>query len=250
MKDVFRVFWGAIKDFWEELLLLALMNLVTVLLIFPVVTFPPALAGLWYAANLAAKERSIHWSDYFEGFRRHFIKAWALALLNILVILMVVTNVRFYAPGIAPFDISPNASTWIRGIFISAGFLWIAAQMYPMAMLLEQEDQRLRVALRNAAVLFFTNPGFTIVLLILLVVVAVISTLLTIPWVLITLAFFGVVCNKAVLHLLEPFRERLREEEEARLREEEEGTQEQDEDENEEAEEDEEAGEETAQEET
>ena len=105
---------------------------------FPVITFPPALAGLWYAANLAAKEKSIHWSDYFLGFRRYFLKAWALALLNILVILMVITNVRFYTPGIAPFDISPNVSGWVRGLFIAAGFLWVAAQMYPMAMLLEQ----------------------------------------------------------------------------------------------------------------
>jgi hypothetical protein len=240
MRDVFRVFWEAIKDFWEELLLLVLMNILTVLFLFPVITFPPALAGLWNAANLAAKEKSIHWSDYFEGFQRYFLKAWALALLNILVMLLVATNVRFYTPEVAPFEISSNASAWIRGIFISAGFLWTAMQMYPMALLLEQEDQRLRVALRNAAVLFIANPGFTIVLLILLVVAAVISTLLTIPWILLTLAFFGVVCNKAVLHLLGPFRERLKEKEEARLSEEEEGTQEQYEDER--------AGEETAQE--
>jgi hypothetical protein len=251
MRHVFRVFWEAIKAFWEELLLLALMNIVTVLLLFPVITFPPALAGLWHAANLAAKEKSIHWSDYFEGFRRYFLKAWALALLNILVILMVITNVRFYTPGVAPFDISLDVSRWIRGLFIAAGFLWVAAQMYPMAMLLEQEDQRLRVALRNTAVLFFTNPGFTIVLLILLVVIAVISTLLTIPWILITLAFFGVICNKAVLHLLEPHRERLREEEEVRLQTEEEGTQESDEDrdEDEEAKEGEEVDEEEGEEE-
>jgi hypothetical protein len=249
MKDVFRVFGEAIKDFWEELLLLVLMNILTVLLLFPVITFPPALAGLWNAANLTAKGKSIHWSDYFEGFRRYFLKAWGLALLNILVILLVVTNVRFYTPDVAPFDISQNASMWVRGLFIAAGFLWIAMQMYPMALLLEQDDQRLRVALRNTAVLFVANPGFTIVLLILLAVVAIISTLLTIPWILLTLALFGVICNKAVLHLLEPFRERLREEEEARLREEKEGTQGQDDDENGEAEKDEKAAEVVAQEE-
>ncbi|MBE9509078.1 MAG: hypothetical protein IMY86_13660 [Chloroflexi bacterium] len=36
--------------------------------------------------------------------------------------------------------------------------------MYPLALLLEQEDQRLRVALRNTAVIFIANPGFTLVL--------------------------------------------------------------------------------------
>ena len=222
MKRVFPMLWEAIKDFWEELLLLALMNILTVLLLFPIVTFPPALAGLWSAANLAAKGKSIHWSDYFEGFRRYFLKAWALALLNILVILLVYTNVRFYSPGVAPFDINPQVAMWVDGAFVSVGALWVIAQMYPLAMLLEQEDQQLRLVMRNTAVLFFANPGFTILLFVLLLLVAVLSTLLTLPWVLITLAFLGVACNKAVLYLLEPYRERLREEEENRLEEQEE----------------------------
>jgi hypothetical protein len=36
----------------------------------------------------------------------------------------------------------------------------------------------------------------------------VISTLLPMLWFLVTLALFAVVCNKAVLHLLKPYRER------------------------------------------
>jgi len=210
MKDVFRVFWEALKDLWDELFLLLLMNIVTMLLLVPVVTFPPALAGLWNAGNLAAKGMSVSWRDYFEGFRRYFLKAWGLALLNVLVAAITFTNIRFYTPGVAPFEISDTLSTWIGGFFTAVAFLWLVLQLYPMAALLEQEDQRLRVALRNSAVLFVTNPGFTIVLALLLVLVAVISMLLAIPWVLITLAIFAVVCNKAVLHLLKPHRERIR----------------------------------------
>jgi uncharacterized membrane protein YesL len=214
MKHVFRVVWAAIKDFWDELFLLMLMNIVTVLLIIPVVTFPPALAGLWNAANIVAQGRTIHWSDYFVGFRRYFWKAWLLALLNILVVVIVTTNTWFYSPDVAPFEISPRLSAWIDAFFVVVGFLWTALQMYVWAVLLEQEDQRLRLALRNAVILFIANPGFTIVLLVLLVAVAVVSWLVVLPWLLITLAFFAVVCNKAVIHLLEPFRERMREESE------------------------------------
>ena len=214
MKHVFPVVWAAIKDFWDELFLLMLMNIVTVLLIIPVVTFPPALAGLWNAANIVAQGRTIHWSDYFVGFRRYFWKAWLLALLNILVAVIVATNIWFYNPDVAPFEVSPTLSTWIKGVFVVVGVLWTTLQMYIWAVLLEQEDQRLRLALRNAAILFIANPGFTIVLLVLLLAVAVVSWLVMLPWFLITLAFFAVVCNKAVIHLLEPFRERMREESE------------------------------------
>jgi uncharacterized membrane protein YesL len=210
MKHVFRVFWEALKDSWDELFLLLLMNIVTVLLVIPVVTFPPALAGLWSAANLVAQGRSVHWSDYFEGFRRYFWKAWGLALLNALVVVIVLANLRFYTPGSAPFEISATLSLWVRALFLGIAFLWLIVQMYPMALLLEQKDQRLRLALRNAAVLVVANPGFTIMLTLLLLIVAVLSAAFPALWILITLALFAVVCNKAVLHLLQPFREQAR----------------------------------------
>ena len=157
MKRALRVFWGALKDFWDELFLLMLMNIVTVLLMIPVLTFPPALAGLWNAANLVAKGRAISWSDYFEAFRRYLWKAWGLALLNILVATIVLTNVLFYAPANVPFEISPTVSFWIQALFLGVGFVWLLVQLYPMALLLEQEDQRLRVALlgrTNTSMLF------------------------------------------------------------------------------------------------
>ena len=210
MRHAFRIFWEALKDFWDELFTLILMNIVTVLLAIPVVTFPPAMAGLWSVANLVAKGRTAHWSDYFEGFRHYFLKAWGLALLNILVAIIVFTNVRFYTPGNAPFDINPTLSLWVQALFAGMALVWLLLQVYPLALLLEQEDQRLRVVLRNAVVLFIAHPGFTIVLVLLMLIVAAISTVIPALWLLGTVALFAVVCNKAVLYLLEPYRERAR----------------------------------------
>jgi len=207
MKGVFRLFWEAVKDFWDELFFLALLNIVTALLAVLVITLPPALAGLWNVANRVAQGKAIGWSDYFEGFRRYFWKAWGLALLNILVITIAITNLRFYTPGNAPFEIHPTLSLWIRALWMAVAFLWLTLQMYPLALLLEQEDQRLRVALRNTVVIFIANPGFTLVLAALLLIVAVISTLLSPLWFFLTPALLAVVCNKAVQHLLKPYRE-------------------------------------------
>jgi uncharacterized membrane protein YesL len=167
------------------------------------------LAGLWNVGNLLAHGKVAKWADYFEGFRRYFWKAWGLALLNIVIAFVLYVNLRFYTPGIMPFEISDTLSMWIRGFFVAMGLLWFIVQMYPMATLLEQKDQRLRVAFRNSAVIFVQNPGFTIVLALLLLLVAAASTFFVIPWI-VTLALIAVVCNKAVLHLLEPHRERMR----------------------------------------
>ena len=217
MRHAFRIFWESLKDTWEELFILLLMNLVTVLAILPVVTFPPALAGLWNAASRAAKGKSVSWSDYGEGFRSYFWKSWGLALVNIFVGLLLYSNFRFYNPETIPFDVNPLVILWVRDLFLVIGLLWIVAQMYPLALLIEQEDQRLRVAFRNMAVLAITSPGFTIVLALLLLVFIVVSTAIPMLWFLVSVSLIAVVCNKAVVHLLEPFREKLREEQQAEL---------------------------------
>ena len=210
---VLRVFWGAIKDVWEELFILALMNLVTVLLLVPVVTFPPALAGMWAAANLAARGKSIAWSDYFGAFKSYFGKAWALAGINIGIIATLAFNIWFYGPEVSPFNLSDTVSLMIRAFWTSILVIWVFLQLYPFAMLLEQEDQRIRVALRNALVLLAAHPGFSLLLGIILLVLIAVSVVIPALLALISLAVVAVTCNKAVRHLLVPYRERLAEEE-------------------------------------
>lgn len=210
MRSVFRVIWAGLRDFWDEMFLLALMNIVTMLLAIPVITFPPALAALWYVANRVADGTAIHWSDYGEGLRRYFLKSWGLALINILVLGIILTNIWFYEPVNNPLNISEKIAPWIQGLFISVGLFWLIYQMYPLAMLLEQTDQRLRVALRNSFILIVANPLFTLVLAVFLLIIIALSTYLVVLWILITWALIAVVINKAVKHMLKPYRERIR----------------------------------------
>lgn len=210
MKNAFRVFWEAVKDFREEFYVLAPMNLLTALLAVPVVTFPPALAGLWSAANKVAGGKPADWEDYFKGFRRYFWKTWKLALLNFLVIIILASNIWFYSSSsIKLFKVSRTLNRVLQALFKVVLALWLVYQMYPFAMLLEQreEHQGWRIALHNAAALYFGNPVFAVVLALLSLIVAVISTFVPILWILITLAFFALLYNKAVKYLLEPYRE-------------------------------------------
>jgi uncharacterized membrane protein YesL len=210
MRDIFRVIWAGVQDFWDELFLLALMNIVTMLLAIPVITFPPALAALWHVANRVADGTAIHWSDYGDGLRRYFLKSWGLALINILILVIILTNIWFYGPTNNPLSISEKITPWLQGFFIVVGLLWLIYQMYPLAMLLEQTDQRLHIALRNSFILVIANPLFTLVLAVFILVVVAVSTYLVAPWILVTWALIAVVINKAVKHMLKPFRERMK----------------------------------------
>jgi uncharacterized membrane protein YesL len=248
-REAFRTFWKALGNLWDESILLALMNAVTVLpvlgviasvfvlvgalevvdgafrvanvlgiilcilLAIPAFGFPPALAALWHVANRVADGKSIHWRDYFDGFRRYFWMGWSMALLNVVVSALVLVNVVAYGPSNPfglPFDLGANVTGIVRGVFVVVGVLWLVFQMYPMAMLLEQEDQRLRLALRNSFFVFIASPGFALVMALLLLLVIAISLFLPLLLLAFTFSLIAVVCNQAVKRLLVPVREQMK----------------------------------------
>ena len=141
-----------------------------------------------------------------SGWRK---RAWGLALLNILAAITLFTNVHFYTPGNVSIEISPTLSPWLRALWVAVAFLWLILQMYPLALLLAQEEQRLRGwALRNAIALLTANPGFTVVLALSVLIVALVSVLFPALWFLPTFVLFVFVCSKAVQSLLVLYRQR------------------------------------------
>ena len=69
-------------------------------------------------------------------------KAWVMALINILMAVALFTNVYLYLPGTLPFAIEPTLLFWLRAFWVALAFIWLLLQMYPLALLLEQEDQQ------------------------------------------------------------------------------------------------------------
>ncbi len=210
MKEALRVFWEALRDTYDELLLLMLLNVVTLLLLVPVVTGPPALAALWAVGNRVARGEAVGWRVYCRALRKHFGRAWATAGLHLAVLGTVAANLWFYAPANNPLGLSPQLSLYIQAAWIGLLIPWLLLSQHLFPFILEQEDQRLRVALRNATALLATRPGFSATLLALTVLVVLVSIALTVPWFVITLAFLAVLTNNAVLRLLKPHRERMR----------------------------------------
>jgi hypothetical protein len=254
LREAAGVLFDAIKSFWGELFFLAVMNVVTMipvllslvllygaaglyggghlgwvtvllaLQIVPAILFPPALAGLWNAANRVADEYVPYWRDYFEGFRLYFWRSLALAIMNVFVATTMIIGVPFYAPSSTPLNLSSSASTVLMMGVIVFGVMWFVYQMYPLALLIEQTDKRLHLALRNAAILFLHRPGFSALIAVALFIVIALSAVLWLPLVLITWSLIAVICNKAVKHLLVPEIERARAEEERLKREQAEGS--------------------------
>lgn len=136
-------------------------------------------------------------------------KAWVLALLNILMAVTLFTNIYLYVATDAPFAINPLWTSWLRALWITVAFVWLLLQMYPLAMLLEQEERQWQgVVWRNAIHYFGAHPGLMLGLTLAVLVVALVNAVLPVMWFVVGLALLVAVAGVAVSQMRELYRER------------------------------------------
>jgi len=200
MSESIRVIWEGLQDAFDSMAELVIVNILWVLLTVPVITAPAALAGAYYMTNLIAHRKPVSWRTFFEGFRQFFWLSWGWALANLLAGFIVYSNFVFYK------QFSGNWVAYVQGIALGAGLLWLVLQVYIFPLLIEQEDRRLRIAIRNSVVLLVSSPGLALLLIVLLGLVAGLSLLLQVPLLIITVSFSTFLANWCALHALESVR--------------------------------------------
>lgn len=136
-------------------------------------------------------------------------KAWGLALLNILMAITLFANVYVYRPAYAPFAINSFWTPWLRALWIAIAFMWLLLQLYPLALLLEQEDQQWqRLAWRNAIGYFYAHPGLMVGLTLVVLVVALVNAVFPVMWFVIGIVILIAVIGAALRQLVDMRRER------------------------------------------
>ncbi len=162
------------------------------------VTAIPAAGALFYATNQLAHGKPASWSTFFEGFRWSLRRSWAWGLLNLLVVLVVLGYLYIFAQ-----QFEGGLRIWASALVLAALYLWLSMQLYTFPLLLEQEQPRLRLALRNAAVMLLKRPLYTFGATALLIALAAGTTLMLAPaWFLITGSFSAYLANAATLNTL------------------------------------------------
>ncbi len=203
MADAWHVFRKTLSDLWDEMFLLAMANVLWVALNLLLVTGPPATAGLFVLTHRLAAGQAASLRDFFDGLQRYFWRSWLWAL---------VAGAGFFVLGsdVVLTGLLSDADyiVLIQGFFLILLFLWAFLLLYAFPLILEQEQPSLRLALRNALVMFATNQGFSATLFGLALLAALLSSLLVAPWGVITVAFLALLGNHAVVNRVAAWRER------------------------------------------
>lgn len=205
MVEGFRVIIKSLKDIWGEMFMLVLMNLFTLLCQLVIIPGPPAMAALYAMCNRVANDYAISWDNYFDAFKKYFKKSWIYAVFSIVITALLVVNFIWYGQQ---FGDQPWAA-WVQGAWLAATFFWLVINFYTYPFLMEQEDKRLRVALRNAALVAGANPLFTLIIIIIVGVLMVISIVITPVFVLLGFAIYALFGSEAVVNRVNAYRKRL-----------------------------------------
>jgi len=219
IRETAGVFWQTLKDIWEELLPLAVVNLVwllawaaplsggsllasipalaIMLIVLGVLVFAVATAGVYYVTYRVAHAKTFHFSDYIEGIRLYWWRAILWILGNALVTVILAANVLFYA------RVQTSWSAIVAGLFMALFIVWVAVQIYFWPLMLAQEQPRLLLAWRNAFYLILANPFYAFFIVSFTVLLLGLSIGLTLPFVLMGMTLQALLGNNAVLILLE-----------------------------------------------
>lgn len=199
MQAALSVYWRSLRDWYNGMIGLAALNGLWFGAALTVVLLAPATAGIYSVTHSAARGTGQHMDDFLRGARNYLWVSLRWLLANVLVIAVFLINIQFYgaAPGILP--------QVILVALLSVGFLWLAMQLYVWPFLLVQEDQRLRIALKNAAFLALASPLYTLTLLAGAALAVVLSVVTIAPLALFLTSFLALLGNRAVLERLQAF---------------------------------------------
>jgi uncharacterized membrane protein YesL len=199
MQAALGVAWETLKDWYNSMVGLAALNMLWIGSVLTVVLAAPATAGLAAVTNSIAHGTGQHFEDFKGGARRYLWISLRWLLVNAIVVGLLALNMAFY--GSMESAIAPALQVFVAVLAV----VWAAAQLYVWPFLMEQEDKRLRLALRNALFLALGTPVYTLTLLAVVAVVVVVSAVTILPLAVFTASFLSLLGNRAVVERLTAF---------------------------------------------
>lgn len=227
IRIAFQSTWEALKDMWDEMFILIFCNILWALTFIPlamayaiyttmrlsgiivlvtlvaitVVLQSLVNGGLFYMTHKIAEGRAVSFGDFKDGLRQYRRKSIAMGFTFSIVLLILVANLYFYGR----FDGVIYRILQILFLYLVA--IWTLMQLYVFPLLIEQEEDSLRLALRNASVLVLRHPDFSIAIGIVALILIAISVALTIPAIILLGSVLALLGNRAVVNLLALYRD-------------------------------------------
>jgi uncharacterized membrane protein YesL len=163
---VFKIIGRGAVAFYDELFLYMLVGLINLIAWILIIPGPFVLAGIYTITQQSVRSKGVNWRMIWDGVKEFGPRSLLLFLIIVGVYAIIGVNLWFYAnPEISPF---PTAvAIWTTPIFALLGVIWTGVTLYAQSLLMELEDPKMGLVLRNSLFLTILQPVQTLLLVIL-----------------------------------------------------------------------------------
>jgi uncharacterized membrane protein YesL len=163
---VFRIIARGAVAFYDELFLYMLVGLINLIAWILIIPGPFVLAGIYTITQQSVRSKGVNWRMIWDGVKEFGPRSLLLFLIIVGVYAIIGVNLWFYAnPEISPFP--ATVAIWTTPIFALFALIWTGVTFYAQALLMELEDPKMGLVLRNSLFLTILQPVQTLLLLIL-----------------------------------------------------------------------------------
>jgi uncharacterized membrane protein YesL len=191
----FRVVRLGLRDTWQELWTILIVNLLFLLANLLVIPGPPATLALFYYGNRIVHDEIATERDFLRAIRQYWGPAWRWGFINFIVIGLLTGD--YYLVG--RLTENTEMAAFVQGLYVTLLAGWLLLQLFALPFLFEQKQPLVAQALRNAVLFIGKNLTFVFILVLLLVLSLMLGTLLFMVTFAFGAAFVAFVINRAVL---------------------------------------------------
>jgi len=184
-------------DFWEELLLLALFNIIWCLGTVLVLPWPFVTFGLFFTVRDIGDGKAIKFTTFFEHARRQWKLAYLWGGVNLAVVLLLGINIRFYN------GLETQWAAFLQVLMIAILMIWLVLQLVALPIYPRLEEPTLKLALQNGLVVIGRYPVPMVILIILVGLISLIAVLFPPFLMLSAVALIAVLANRLVAGAIE-----------------------------------------------
>jgi uncharacterized membrane protein YesL len=192
-----RAWWQAARHLNHRGYLYIWANLLWVILTLLVIPAPAAWAGLTRLSYVAFRQPTASLDEFWAGFRANFRRGAVVAIVTVVVVVVNLSNLLTYT------DAGDDGVWLLRLLWLAALGFWFLLQFFAWPLLDRMEQPSLLGAYRNAAVMIYLNPLFSLVTLALISLLVIVSSALPVAWVLLTGSALAVAATSCVANRLE-----------------------------------------------
>ena len=147
-------------------------------------------------AQRITEGRTSNWRHFVDAMREYAVLSWKIYGWWLLGLVVIIFNLQFYNLN------GSTISAFIAIVFLYFLIVWCGLLIYIGPLMVLQTDKRVRVIARNAALMTFGRPLFTLGTLILMVVVLGLSIYLVFLAIVGAFAFLALWSFRATLTLI------------------------------------------------